>query len=60
MSKSLQILREAIHEEYREVVERRVFTGFSSLLISVLLIQVIPLVNYLDLELTILRFLWFS
>lgn len=30
---SLQNLREAIHEEYREVVERRVFTGLSCLLI---------------------------
>jgi len=59
MSKSLQTLREAIHEEYREVVERRVFTGLSSLLISDLLIQVIPLINYLDSKLKML-FLWFS
>lgn len=33
-SKSLQTLRGAIHQEYREVVERRVFTGWSCLLIS--------------------------
>lgn len=30
----MQTLRENIHQEYREVVERRVFTGFNLILVN--------------------------